>query len=247
MNKIRLILILFIFTIILSGCTATDTVTLNDEGKVTESVSIMESNSNVLYGNKTLKESIEQTLSEYRSALSVRKYKTNINIKAEKSGVVVTNEFDDFCKFIDNTIFSQYIYNHINCTSDNEFYTVESVGDFITLDSHYVADPIPDIMKIKLNLPFSLTENNADEINDNTYTWIYDKNTNASKTLKFKVNKSEVERIKKEAIEKKKKEEFKKKIIKITSIIFAILLFVGLAYAITIRLYNKMQENKLDY
>ncbi len=247
MNKMKLIFTLFVFAIILSGCTATDTVTLTDEGKVTESVSIMENNSNILYGNKTLKESIEQTLSEYRSALNVRKYKTNIDINAEKSGVVINNEFDDFCKFINNTIFSQYLYTHVNCTSADEYYTVESVGNFITLDSHYVADQVPDIMKLKLKLPFALVENNADQVNGNTYIWVYDKDTSSDKSLKFKINKSEVDRIKQEALEKKQREQNKKKLIKISSVIFAILIFLGLAFAIIYRLYNKAQENKLDY
>lgn len=247
MNKIKMVLVLFVLGIILSGCTATDTVTLTDEGNVTESVSVMESNSKVLYGNKTLEESVKQALSEYASALNVRKYKTNVKVEAEKSGVIINNEFDDFCKFIDNTIFSQYLYTHINCYSADEYYTVESVGNFITLDSHYVADQVPDVMKLKLKLPFSLTENNADEVNGNTYIWTYDKNTSPDKTIRFKVSKSEVERIKKETEERKRKEETKKKVIKITSVILSILLFIVLIVAIAFRLYKKAEKNKLDY
>lgn len=247
MKKLKTLILLIIITLILSGCTAIDTVTIDENGKIKEKVSVLEDNTKVLYGTKTLTESVEQALSGYKPALDFRKYKTDVKIYEQKSGVVATNEFDDFCAFINNTVFSQYVYKHINCLSSDEYYTVESVGDFITIDSHYVADPVPDVMKLKLKLTFSLTENNADKIKGNTYTWVFDKNTPTNKRIMFKIKKSDFEKAVKEMQEVKKKKEFKKKMIKVTSIIVSLLVFAVLVGAIVLRLYGKMQQNKLDY
>ena len=56
MKKLKLIIILLMFCIVLSGCSATNTVTLSKSGIVTEDVSIMEDNLKLIYCNMYLEE-----------------------------------------------------------------------------------------------------------------------------------------------------------------------------------------------
>ena len=50
MTKIRKVLLFIICIILFTGCTATEKVSLTDDGKIKENVSVMEKNADVLYG-----------------------------------------------------------------------------------------------------------------------------------------------------------------------------------------------------
>ena len=105
MKNIKLIIICCIL-ILLTGCTATDTITITKDGKIHENVSIMEENGKVLYGDKNLYYSVDATLQQYKAALKFKEYNTKILVKDEESGVKISNNYKNLCKFINNTVFS---------------------------------------------------------------------------------------------------------------------------------------------
>lgn len=246
MKKIKLLLIALM--VILTGCTATDTVTLSKNGKVTESVTILEDNAKVIYGDKNLEDSVRQYLNEYINVFSIKKYSYDVLVQDEQSGANIHKEYNNLCDFINNSIFTQYLYKHINCLDNDDSYIVESTGDFITIDS-YIEDEIipPEKMKLVLKLPFSLDDENADYSGKNSYTWVFDTSTKSSKKVYFKVDKNKIKKAIKEYKLEKKEEKRKKNIMKITIIsIIVISVLIGgfFAYIIFQKKYN---ENKIDY
>ena len=247
MTKIRKVLLFIICIILFTGCTATEKVSLTDDGKIKENVSVMEKNADVLYGSSTLEESIEQYLSEYEDALRVRKYSYDIKIKDEESGAVLTNTYDDMCSFIRKTSFSQYLYKKFNCAFKDGYYVVESSGEFLRKDSFEEPWKVPDKIILKIDLGVNLEENNADSVNKTTYTWNFDTDTPSSKEIKFKVNKSKLDGEKERRIKEKQEAKTKKKIINAFILIFVIIILAVVSYFVYKVLKKKYEYNKIDY
>lgn len=247
MTKIRKVLLFIICIILFTGCTATGKISLTDDGKIKENVSVMEKNGNVLYGNSTLEKSVEQYISEYEDALSVRKYRYDIKIKDEESGAVLTNTYDDVCEFIKNTSFSQYLYKKVNCAFKDGYYVVESSGEFLRKDSFEEPWKVPDKIILKIDLGINLEENNADSVNKTTYTWNFDTDTSSFKEIKFKVNKSKLDGEKERRIKEKQEAKTKKKIINMFILISVIIILAVVSYFVYKVLKKKYENNKIDY
>lgn len=247
MAKIRKVLLFIICIILFTGCTATGKISLTDDGKIKENVSVMEKNGNVLYGNSTLEKSVEQYISEYEDALSVRRYNYDIKIKDEESGAVLTNTYDDVCEFIKNTSFSQYLYKKVNCAFKDGYYVVESSGEFLRRDSFEEPWKVPDKIILKIDLGVNLEENNADSVNKTTYTWNFDTDTPSFKEIKFKVNKSKLDGEKERRIKEKQEAKTKKKIINVFILIFVIIILAVVSYFVYKVLKKKYENNKIDY
>ncbi len=247
MNKSRKVILFIVCIILFTGCTATEKITLTDDGKIKESTSVMEKNGNVLYGNGTLEESVEQYLSEYEDALSVRHYSYDIKVKDEESGAVITNTYDDMCSFIRQTSFSQYLYKKVNCAFKDGYYVVETSGEFLRKDSFEQSWKIPDKIILKIDLGVNLEENNADSVNKTTYTWNFDTDTTSSKKIKFKVSKSKLKVEQERRIKEKQNAKTKKKIINIFISIVVIIILAGVSYFIYKVLKKKYENNKIDY
>ena len=98
-------------------------------------------------------------------------------------------------------------------------------------------------MVLSIKLPILATENNADEVNDITYVWKYNKYSPDNKSFYLKISKSAL----KEYEEKYNKEQKIKSIIKNSIMIVSIIVIFIILYLIAKKLYKKNQENKLDY
>lgn len=247
MKKLKILILSIVTIILLSGCTATNTISFSDDGKVKESVSIFEDNLKVLYGNYGLEDSVDITLEEYKPALNIKKYDYEIVTRDEESGVIINNSYDNICELFNNTIFTQYIYKSFNCTEDKYYYTIESNGNFITFDNYYSIWKIPETMYLKIDFPFALESHNADLQNNNTYTWKFDEDTPASKTVKFKISKEKINKEKQTIEENRKKEETKNKIKKYSLIIVTLIVIIISSVFIGKVLYKKYKNNQLDY
>lgn len=247
MKKIKILILSIITIILLSGCTATNTISFSDDGKVNESVSIFEDNLKVLYGNYGLEDSVNLTLEEYKPALNIRKYDYEVVTRDEESGVIINNSYDDICELFNNTVFSQYIYKGFTCSEDKYYYTVESKGEFITFDNYYSTWKIPETMYLKIDFPFTLESHNADSKNNNTYTWKFDEDTSANKTVKFKISKEKINKEKQIIEENIKKQKTKKKVIKYSLIMITLIAIIISSVFIGKVLYKKYKNNQIDY
>ena len=242
MRKIKGLLLILFSLLIFTGCTATANINVNYDGKITETIDVVSSNSKIQYGDKSVEESIELFLKKYDTALKVGKYNTVINTGKDNSGVTISRSYDNICSFVNGTIFSQYVYQRFECVENDDYYEIKSVGSFIKRSDRYDTWLAPEDINIKISLPVAAEENNADNVTDNTYTWEYDENI-TDKDFYLKISKTA---LKKSEDEYNKNIE-RKKLVNLTLIIFGMVVGLIILGVIIFTLYKKYKKNKLDY
>lgn len=242
MNKIIKTIIIGLVFMIITGCSASVDININYNGETTENIKISNSNDEIKYGNKSVEDSIDLYLKKYDTALEVGNYNVDKQVGKTKSSVNISRSYNDVCSFINKTIFSQYIYIKIDCIETDDYYEIKSVGDVIKNTDRYDSWLAPDTVNVNLTLPVSAEEQNADEINGNTYIWKYDKDT-TDKNFYLKINKESLKANEKK-VEKQKKQ---KKVFKKVLIIVVIVVIIGILCFISKKLYKKYKENQLDY
>lgn len=204
------IIIYLVCILLLSGCTAENNITMNYDGTTSEKIDIINNNENIKYGNKSIEDSISLFLKKYETALKVGKYGTDIHVGENQSGVKISRSYDDICSFVNQTIFSQYVYDKFDCIENDYYYEIKSVGNAIKNTDRYDTWLAPDTIKISINLPVSAEEQNADEINGNTYIWKYDENA-TDKNFYLKISKSALKQNEEEYLQNIEKKKYKKR------------------------------------
>jgi len=235
-------LILIISILILTGCSATVNINVDDYYDTTEETIISFNNSQAV-NYDGVEDYVNTYLDFYKSAIELRNYKYSLNEGKNNSSVIFTKEKEDICAYVNNNMFSVYLYNVLRCTEDNDYYVIRSEG------VNSVSQPLNkkkfniENLTINVTLPIRAYENNADFIDNNMYTWKYDLNTNENKSIYLKISKKELS-------ENKHRVETKDKIFngaKITLILIVILLIVVGSTFVGIKLYRRYKQNKLEY
>ena len=243
MKKIKVFVLLFIVVILLSGCMVESNITMDPYGKVKEELKIFDKISN-LGDNKSEAESyISSVLDKYSMAFRARGYSKDIETKSDLSYAIITNTHDNINSYFEDTIFSQYVYEQMKWEETDEYYEIKNVTDHITYCGDCSDWPALDSVRVNITLPIPALESNADEINKNTYTWIYDKNSPADKSFYLKISKSELkenEKVYEDKVRRNKTIKNVSVIVIVSLVCIGILMFV-------IYMYKKAQKNKLDY
>lgn len=240
MKNIRLLLLLVI-VVMLSGCTVTSNIKINPNGSVNESVSIL--NSNKIFGSKENAEEVyNRMLQENLQILTFKEYDYNFKSEDNMSGGEFNKKYDNLCDYFGNSAFNQYVYKYMDCKETDEYYEIKNATDQIPYCEECSDWPALGDITLNIILPISATEQNADEINNNTYTWKYDKST-TNKNFYLKVSKAD---LKANEIVYKQKIKRNKKIKTGVIITVIILVLAGLAM-FGVYMYKKSQKNKFDY
>lgn len=243
MKKIKIFTLLICILLILSGCTVKSEVTMNYDGSVRESVSVL-ANSKIFESDKYTKEQmIDSVVQNYSKILNFKKYEYDYVIGDELSGANVFKTYNNVCEYFENSAFNQYVYKYFDCTENSYYYEVKNATDYIPYCSDCSDWPALDDIELRITLPITAAEQNADEIEGNTYIWKYDKNTSSDKTFYLKINKESLKKYEENYLEEKEQKEQTKKIIIFSVIVIAIILLV----IIGIVFYRKYKKNKLDY
>lgn len=242
MKKNIKMLIILVFVFIISGCTIRSDVVMDVDGKVTEKVSVLNTNDAFNSPKYSIKEVINFAIEEYLPALNFRNYSYETIVGSKESGASFSNEYDNICSYFQDTGFNQYVYNHINCSEDEYYITIKNDSNYIPYCGDCSNWPSLNNVNLKLTLPIKAEENNADEIDGNTYIWKYDENTK-DKNFYIKISKTALENNRKLLEEQEKSKALKNKIITISTVII-ILLALGI---VSLVFYKKYKQNKIDY
>lgn len=242
MKKIKII-VFICFMILLTGCSVESNVVMNEYGKVKENVIISEELSNLSTNEKRAETILKSTLNKYKVALDSREYSYDTKIENDKGVVKFTNNYNDIMDYFEETVFSQYAYSQMKWTETDEYYEISNVSEHITYCEDCSDWPaLPDI-RVNITLPVSAAEQDADEVNGTTYTWIFNKDTPASKTFYLKISKNSLKEH--EIVSKKNKSQ--KKVFSLGFKIFISLVFLGILIIIIKCLIKKYKENKIEY
>ena len=240
MKKIKVILILLVL-VILSGCSVNANITMNEKGNIKEEIKVLTPSSIISNKKSRIDSYVKTAIESYKPVINRRKYSTSVvNNPKGDSGALLTNNHDNICKFIENTIFSQYLYNNIECTDDEDYYEVKSTSKHIKYCANCTDWPEINEVNLKITLPVKADESDADEVSGNTYVWRYDENTGDDKTLYLRVSKK---KIKDNEIKLKKQRKTRMVVLKI---IVLIVLLSAIIFIFS-KLYKKYKNNNLEY
>ena len=239
MNKLKIIVLIICTMFILSGCTVRGEVTLNPDGTVEESVSVL-ANTRIFESDAYSKEQlIDSAVEEHSAVLDFKKYSYDYVLGDELSGARVYKTYDNVCDYFGNSAFNQYVYKYMDCTETDDYYEIKNATNYITYCSNCSDWPALDDVEYKINLPVKPVEQNADEIDGNTYIWKYDENTD-NKNFYLKLSKASLEQSK----ENYEINQANKKKNNVALIVIGIIVLLTI---ISYVLYKKHKKNKLDY
>lgn len=242
MKKIKII-VFICFMILLTGCSVESNVVMNEYGKVKENVIISEELSNLSTNEKRAETILKSTLNKYKVALDSREYSYDTKIENDKGVVKFTNNYNNIMDYFEGTVFSQYVYRQMKWTETDEYYEISNVSEHIAYCEDCSDWPALPVIRVNITLPVSAAEQDADEVNGTTYTWIFNKDTPASKTFYLKINKNNLKE-RKNVVKKKKRQ---KKALSLISKILLVLMFLGILMLIIKYLIKKYKENKIEY
>lgn len=242
MRKIKLVLTVLIITLLLSGCTVRSEVTVAPNGKTTENVQILTDTSTFESDAYSKEEMIEFSMEQHLAALNYRDYSYETIVGDDLSGAEMNKTYDNICSYFQDTLFNQYVYHHMNCIENDYYYEISNDTEYIPYCSDCSDWPALNDIEFKITLPIKAEEQNADEIDGNTYIWRYDENTR-DKSFYLKISKSALEQSEVEY----NANVSRKKTINTMLVVVGVVALLAIIGFVGVVLYKKYQRNKLDY
>lgn len=242
MKNIKKILIIFVL-LILSGCTVESNITMDYTGRVKEETKLLIPSEEISNKEERIESYVQTAINNSSKLIETRNYKYDIiNDVKTNSGALLYKDYDNICDFVKNTIFSQYLYKRIDCNENDYYYEIKSITEHIDYCKECNDWPAIENVDLKINLPILATDNNADEVKNNTYIWKYDKATSSDKNIYLKISKESLKKNMAKIKEQKQRNEHIKQSL---GIIFIIIILLGLIF-VSIKLYKKYKK-KSDY
>lgn len=191
MKKNKIILLILV-TLLFSGCSVKYNLNINDDLSVNEKV-IASENSYTLKTNTGQDPKI--AANSLYELYKIKGVKYNISTN-ENNGETITKVSTTFDSLEDySNYFKSDIVKEVNITKQGSYITLEYKQD-VPLTDYSSKSLIYDSIEVNIDIPFKVTENNADSINGNTYTWNIEKNGKL-KDIKVTFNKDETNTSKK--------------------------------------------------
>lgn len=237
--KIIKIIFVFVLIIFITGCKKVEyNIIQSNNGTTTEIISMTILNSSIKENGKNLKEVIEQKKQDF--SLISNLYPYTLNEGEQESIITFKRNYDSMCDVFLKSKVINNIYEYIGCSSEDGYYKYYSYGDYIPLNfnQQYGADKLV----VKITTPYKVLKNNADEVNGNTYTWIYDNNTPLDKSFYMEVSNNKtsvngkIDNVKKQI---KKNKNYILGLIFVFALFFVAALFIYLFYK---KYVNKEKE-----
>ena len=185
MKKEFKLFVIIVMLFISSACTAEYTLTIDENNNFVEETTIFSNdvdeslritnfekpvnisvNGDVIEGNQKL---------EYENYYNIKKFSEN-----NLNNLNITYTFDK--NNFKEAMSINYCFDDISFNEIDGFVTLLTSAGFNCIDRYNLAN-----MKITINAK-NMVENNADFVNNNSYTWIFNSTNQADKRIKFKFN-----------------------------------------------------------
>ena len=225
MNNVKKIIILIIGLVILSGCSVKSEVSVNSNNSVEEKVYITENIKKI-----NTKGTIDSYVNELIDFYGISYKDKKINESKNTVTVILTNKYDDICKYINNSFFVNYVTGNNNCSKEKDKFVIS-----MNVSNKECEDCLENVEIFNIN--YNLNKNNLLTSNGidtgKNYNWKID--VGDEKNINFEVDK------KFSIIYYFKNINSTVKIT--TTIIIVLLLITSFIYFS----YKKFKKNRLDY
>ena len=186
MKKIKY-LILVSLLVILTGCTPTVNITIEDNYKIKEEVSFEYDN---IYEEKTNNQDyLDAYLSYYKNVIEAKEYRVDYVINDKTTEVEVYRNSDSFCDTLNASLLTHHLYDSFRCEETGESIVIESIGNHAISRPQNEREFNFNRLIINVELPLKAEDSNADKIDGKVYTWEFDENSLPEKSIKLVLNK----------------------------------------------------------
>lgn len=190
--KNKKIILLILVMLVFSGCSVKYNLNINEDLSVNEKIIASENTTSLKI--KTGQEPKVAANSLYDS-YKIKGVKYNISTTSNNRETTsnVSTSFKSLDDYVD--YFESDIIKEVNITEKDGYITLEYKQD-VPLTEYSSRSLVYDSIEVNLIIPFKVTENNADKVNGNTYTWNIKKDGKL-KDIKITFNKNETNSSKK--------------------------------------------------
>ena len=187
MKKTKIILLILVM-LLFSGCTVNYNLYINDDLTVNEKITAVEDSSELKTLTGQDPKVAANSIYDYYKIDGVKYNTSTISDDFQTTSTVSTsfNSLEDYEDY-----FTSDIVKEVNITKKGSLITLEYKQD-TPLSSYSSQSLLYDNVQVSIEVPFKVTEHNADEINGNTYIWIIKKDDEL-KNIKITFNKDETE------------------------------------------------------
>lgn len=187
MKKIKFILLVLVM-ILFSGCSVKYNLYINDDLTVNEEVVTSESSSTLKTLTGQDPKVATNSIYNYYKIDGVKYSISTVSDDSSTSSTVSTSfksleDYEDY--------FKSDIVDNVNITKKGSYITIEYKQN-VPLNDYSSQSLIYDDIEVNIEVPFKVTENNADYVKGNTYTWNISKNDEL-KDIKITFNKDETD------------------------------------------------------
>lgn len=232
------IILVIISLVLLSGCSANVKITMDKENKVSEVVSLTESN-DIIEKNEMEKDEFLDSTYEFYYFDNLKAYKKEKKYNDLDTGFDFSKSTNGVCNAFNTSAFASF-FDNLKCTEEKDYYEIKAQSEHMncSIESSDCFN-INDVT-IEVNLPERAISSDADIIEDNKYIWKYSKGNEAIFNLKVKKYKTSDAIISKITSDKETNNTVKT---------MAILLggFIVVIVIVVIILYGKYKNKKIDY
>ncbi len=194
---IKKIVLIFVYILILSGCTAEYNINIDKDLIIDETIVLGDSTYNIKKQNLNVDSFIDSILYEFDTDPNYSMYVYEKDIKESFVNVKAKTIYLDFLGYNRNNNVKENLFSKLNIYEDNGTYTFEykiKPKDQIKIfnESESLYDSLIDEVTVNITLPFQVEKHNADSYiaHTGTYTWNYSKNSKLKDiNIKFNTNK----------------------------------------------------------
>lgn len=180
--KKKLILLLLLSTVFLTGCSVDYELVVNSKKQVKEVGSFSELVSEIQKYDLSAKQFLKNKKETYQSVEEFDQYLVSTKASKEKANMRLVRWYQDFDKYLASPIFSM-LYEKGAITQNNQEFMFTTTGDFYYSNLYSTEEfdmemPMGDV-NIKIRFHNKVTASNADLVDEklNTYIWKINKDT----------------------------------------------------------------------
>lgn len=223
------ILFVILMLILVSGCKAKYTVKINKDGSVEETLVATETPEYYdNYSHTSVGKVISYVIDPYIDLLNNKKYtvNTSVNVNSD-SGATVKKKYSDFKDYIGNSIVYSQFTDKIEYEEKGDKVSISLKGKFSSSDQNQAYVPVKE-GSITIVVPYKVIDNNADKVEGNSYTWLFENNKGEEREIRISYTKSKIANL-----------DFNYSVI----IIIAILIVLGILALVMVRKFKKSNKD----